>query len=101
MEHQFSENTDRIDVAYLAHLARIHLTDEEVLMFEGQLKQIIGYVDQMKSVNVDDVEPMAHAVPVQNVLREDEVRPSLDHETVMNNAPQSHSGHFVMPKIIE
>ena len=66
-----------------------------------QLKQVIGYVDQLKSVDVEGIEPTAHAIPVHNVLREDETRESLDQAAALKNAPQARSGHFVVPKIIE
>jgi aspartyl-tRNA(Asn)/glutamyl-tRNA(Gln) amidotransferase subunit C len=90
-----------IDVAYVAHLARIHLTDEEAAAFQKQLGQVVDYVRQLEEVDVDGVEPMAHAVPVQNVLRKDETRKSLDHDVAMRQAPSERSGQFVVPRIVE
>ena len=101
MTHKYSESTEQIDVAYVAHLARMHLSEEEITTFQAQLQQVLGYVDQLKSLDVEHIEPTAHAVPVQNVFRKDETRPSLDLEKAIGNAPQSRNGCFVVPKIIE
>ncbi len=101
MNEQYSESTEGMDVAYVAHLARIKLTDEEIVTFQGQLDQILGYVAQLGELDVDKVEPMAHAIPVQNVFRKDEVRESLPLEKVLGNAPAERSDQFLMPKIVE
>ena len=90
-----------IDVAYVANLARLHLTDEEIATYQPQLEQVVAYVRQIDELDLDDVEPMSHAVDVKNVFREDEVRPSLDHETVMANAPAEVNDQFKVPKIME
>ncbi len=92
---------DKIDVRYVAHLARMHLGDDEVARLQPQLEQIVGYVRQLDELNVDGIEPTAHAIPVQNVFRSDDVRPCLDHDAVMRNAPQAREGQFIVPKIIE
>ena len=93
--------TDKIDVKYVAHLARMHLSAAEVAHLQPQLEQIVGYVRQLDELNVEGIEPTAHAIPVQNVFRADEVRPCLDHAAVMQNAPQAREGQFIVPKIIE
>lgn len=90
-----------IDVKYVAHLARIHLTDEETALFESQLAQILQYVQELSELDVSQVEPTAHAVAVTNVFRKDEVQPGLDRSDVLANAPASHSGLFIVPKIVE
>jgi aspartyl-tRNA(Asn)/glutamyl-tRNA(Gln) amidotransferase subunit C len=90
-----------MDVRYVAHLARLHLTDQEVDTFQGQLDDILAYVNQLKELDVEGIEPTAHAIPVQNVLRDDEVRQSLDHEVVMGNAPAVFGDEFKVPKIVE
>ena len=92
---------DKIDVRYVAHLARMHLSDEEIARLQPQLEQIVGYVQQLKELDVEGIEPTAHAIPMQNVFRADEVRPCLNHEAVMANAPQAREGQFIVPKIIE
>lgn len=90
-----------IDVKYVAHLARISLTAEEEQKFGAQLGQVIGYIEKLREVDVSDVEPTAQAVPLVNVTRADEVRPSLPHDEALRNAPAKTSGLFVVPKIVE
>ena len=91
----------RFDVGYVAHLARLHLGEDERVKLQGQLEGILGYVEELKQVDVSGVEPMTHAIPVRNVFRADEVGTCLDHDAVMNNAPESRQGQFVVPAIIE
>jgi aspartyl-tRNA(Asn)/glutamyl-tRNA(Gln) amidotransferase subunit C len=89
------------NVKYVAHLARLALTPEEEQKLGGQLHNIIGFVEQLKAVDVSGVEATAHAVPTVNVTRADEVRPSLPHDEAMRNAPKKANGLFVVPKIVE
>ncbi len=89
------------NVKYVAHLARLALTPEEESKLGAQLGNIIGFVEKLKSVDVSNVEPTAHAVPTVNVTRADEVRESLPHEEAMRNAPAKANGLFVVPKIVE
>ena len=96
-----NEQTQGIDVAYVAHLARLYLSDGEIAEFQGQMEQILKYVDELKALDVLGIEPTAHAVPVHNVFREDVVKPSLDRDQVLNNAPDHRNDQFVVPKIIE
>jgi aspartyl-tRNA(Asn)/glutamyl-tRNA(Gln) amidotransferase subunit C len=90
-----------IDVKYVAHLARLGLTPEEEQKFGAQLGQVIGYIEKLREVDVSAVEPMAHAVPLVNVTRTDEVRPSLPQEDALRNAPAKVNGLFMVPKIVE
>ena len=90
-----------IDVKYVAHLARLHLTPEEEKKFGEQLGQVIGYIEKLKELDVSDVEPTAHAMPLVNVTRSDETRPSLLHDDALRNAPAQANGLFMVPKIVE
>jgi aspartyl-tRNA(Asn)/glutamyl-tRNA(Gln) amidotransferase subunit C len=90
-----------IDVKYVAHLARIALTPDEEKKLATQLGGILGYIEKLKELNVTNVEPTAHAVPMVNVTRADEVRPSLPHEDALRNAPGQANGLFIVPKIVE
>lgn len=90
-----------IDVAYVAELARLALSDEEKAALQAQLPDIVKYVEQISSVNVDGVTPTMHGQKLVNVFREDEVRPSIDREAVLNNAPARHGLEFKLPKIVE
>jgi aspartyl-tRNA(Asn)/glutamyl-tRNA(Gln) amidotransferase subunit C len=94
-------NVEHIDVGYVARLARLELTPEETHRFQGQLDQIVAYVRQIQEPDVTGIEPMSHAHPVRNVFREDEVKPGLDRETGLANAPRPIAGQFAVPRIIE
>ena len=96
-----AENTDHIDVAYVAKLARMELTDEEAALFQAQLDQIVTYVHQLRDLDLEGIAPTSHAHPVANVMREDQVRSGLDHDAVMSNAPAEREGQFQVPKIVE
>lgn len=89
------------DVKYVAHLARLGLTREEEQKFGAQLGQVLGYIEKLKQVEVSHVEPTAHAVPLVNVTRADEVRPSISNEEALRNAPAKANGLFLVPKIVE
>lgn len=88
-------------VSDIAHLARIDLTSEETALFQSQLDQILHYVEQLNELDVGGVEPTAHAIPVYNVLRKDEIGQSLDRDAVIANAPAATGGQIRVPKIID
>lgn len=88
-------------VEHVAHLARLNLTEEEQIQMTKDLGAIIGWADELNSLNIQDVEPTAHIIPIQNVFREDVVGPSMDRETLLQNAPSSQNGCFSVPKIVE
>jgi len=90
-----------IDVKYVAHLARLSLTPEEERAMGAQLGSILDYIEKLKEVDVAGVEPTAHAFPMVNVTRPDEIRPSMSHEDAMRNAPSEANGLFIVPKIVE
>ena len=90
-----------IDVKYVAHLARIELTPEEERQYGAQLGQILAYIDKLNQLDVSGIEPTAHAVPMVNVTRPDEIKPSLPPAEALRNAPASANGLFMMPKIVE
>jgi aspartyl-tRNA(Asn)/glutamyl-tRNA(Gln) amidotransferase subunit C len=90
-----------IDIKYVAHLARISITVDEESKLAAQLGGILGYIEKLKELDVTKVEPTAHAVPMVNVTRPDEVRPSLPHEDALRNAPKQAGGLFMVPKIVE
>lgn len=96
-----SEDTGKIDVAYVAHLARMHLSDAEKERISTQLKNILSYVAKLNELDVSNVQPTAHSMPLSNVFRKDEVRPSIDPAKVLANAPDEARGLFIVPKIVE
>jgi aspartyl-tRNA(Asn)/glutamyl-tRNA(Gln) amidotransferase subunit C len=101
MSTSHKATTEGIDVGYVAHLARLQLTPDETAKLQAQLDHILKYVDELKKVDVEGVEPMSHVLDIHTVLREDVARPSLDRDQVLANAPEHHDNHFIVPKIIE
>lgn len=95
------DDTRKMDIGYVAHLARLQLTPAEQQLFAAQLQDILAYVAKLNELDVTGIEPMAHATPLTNVLRADEVRPSLPTELVMRNAPEQARDLFIVPKIVE
>ena len=90
-----------IDVAYVAHLARLSLTPEEARKFGAQLGTVLDYIEKLKEIDVTGIEPTAHAFPLISVTRPDEIRPSMSHEEALRNAPAHANGLFMVPKIVE
>ena len=90
-----------IDVKYVAHLARLALSPEEEQRIGAQLGNVLGYVEKLKEVDVTNVEPTAHAFPLVNVTRPDEVQLSISTEDALRNAPAHANGLFIVPKIVE
>lgn len=93
-------SSEKIDVRYVAKLARIALTDDEVERFGAQLGDLLEHVDALGKLDVSQVVATAQVVESRNVEREDVVRPSLDRETVLEQAPQRQGGFFRVPRII-
>lgn len=92
---------EKIDVAYVAHLARIAISPAEKETFQHQLEHILEHVKTLNALDVAGVEPMQHAVPVKNRFRDDEVKPGIDHESVMRNAPEARHDQFFVPRILD
>lgn len=91
----------REDVEHVARLARLALTPDELERMRAQLNAILVHIDALKAVNTDGVEPTSHAVPVVNVMREDEPRPPFPLEEMLKNAPDRAGQFFRVPRIIE
>ena len=90
----------RQDIEKVALLARLQLTEAELATMTEQLAQIVGYVDQLAEVNTDGVEPMAHAVEVTNVFRDDAVAESLPREEALANAPHRDERGYLVPAVL-
>jgi len=86
---------------HVANLARISLTNEEKERFTAQLGDVLNYIAQLNEVNVDGVEPTAHAFPVVNVWAPDIPEPALSVEDALRNAPEKRDNMFVVPKVVE
>ena len=89
------------NLRHIARLARLHFKDEELAVFESQLNGILEFVNQLKEVNVDGVEPTSHPLALSNVFRADEVKPSLPIEEFLKHSPRARGRFFEVPKIIE
>lgn len=91
----------RKEVEHVALLARLHLAEEELETFTGQMDAILAYVDKLKELDTEGIVPTSHAVPMENAFRADEVRPSIGTESALANAPEWVEGFFRVPKVIE
>jgi aspartyl-tRNA(Asn)/glutamyl-tRNA(Gln) amidotransferase subunit C len=89
------------DLKHLAHLARIELKDSELDKLSIQLKSILDFIDKLSKLDVSRVEPTSHILPINNVLREDNLSVSLPHEKTLKNAPEKNENFFLVPKVIE
>lgn len=92
---------DRAAVDHVARLARLDLSEAERERMQAELTQILGHADKIQSLDLDGVPPTSHSLPLSNVLRPDEVRPSLSSEEALANAPEAEDGRFRVPRIIE
>ena len=88
-------------VRKVAKLARLELTEQEVKLFTAQLAAILEYVEKMNELDTQQVEPLAHCLPVTNCFREDVIKPSLAVEKALANAPERDDDFFKVPKILE
>ncbi len=88
------------EVQHIAWLARIKLSEEEKILFTGQLNTIIGYFHIINEVDTEKVKPTLHVLDLTNVSREDAVKPSMPLETALANAPNKENGYFKAPKIV-
>lgn len=89
------------DVEHVAALARLELTEQEKTTYMDQLNAILKYAEQLNELDTENIEPTSHAVPVLNVMREDETRPSLPIDRVLLNAPDEEDGQIKVPAVLE
>lgn len=93
--------TSDLDVAYVARLVRLNLTEEETELFQKQLGDVLKYAEKLREVDVSNVEAAAHALPIFNVFREDEPRDWFTEEQALSNVPRQAKGLFIVPKVVE
>jgi aspartyl-tRNA(Asn)/glutamyl-tRNA(Gln) amidotransferase subunit C len=89
------------EVRHVAELAKLALTDAEVDAYAGQLSEILAYAEQVQEVDTSTVPPTPYVLPLVNVMREDQPRPSFDNETALANAPDREDGYFRVRAIFE
>ena len=90
----------RGDVEKVSLLARLKLSDAELETLTAQLGQVVGYIELLNELETEDVEPMAHAVDISNVFRDDELRPSFDREEMLANAPHADGEFYLVPAVL-
>lgn len=88
-------------IKYLESLARITLSESEEEKVGKELQDILTYIDTLNELDTTDVEAMSHSFPITNVLRKDEVKPSMNPDEIVANAPESQDGAFVVPKTVD
>ena len=93
--------TSNLDVAYVARLARINLTEDEAKIFQKQLDDVLKYVEKLRHLDVTGIDATALALPVFNVFREDAPRDWFTAEQALSNAPRQANGLFIVPKVVE
>ena len=95
-----SARITRADVEHVAQLARLALTEAELVTLTGELAAILEHAAQVSALDTEGVEPTAHPLPIVNVARPDEVRPGVDRDEVLANAPAVEDGRFRVPRIL-
>ena len=91
----------REEVLHIAELARVGLSEEDVARFQEQLSDVLDHFETLKALDTEGVEPTSYPLPLESVMRADEVRPSLSREEVLANAPQSEDGAFRVRAVLE
>lgn len=89
------------DIRWVAHLARLEFAESELDHFTDQFNEILKYVDQLRSVPTDGIEPLAHALPIHNVFRDDVVTESLPRDAALANAPNRRGEFYGVPAVLE
>lgn len=95
-----AEHISIAEVRHVARLARLELTDDEVVTLQGELSALLEHVDKIRQLDTADIPPTAHPLPLHNVLRPDEPRPPLPRELVLRGAPEVESDRFRVPPIL-
>ena len=95
------DKIDQIQVKKVAKLARLELTEAQILEFTSQLEAILEYIQKINELDTQNVEPLAHCLAISNVLREDCVKDSLGTEKALANAPDHDEMFFIVPKILD
>lgn len=91
----------REEVAHVARLARLEMSEPEMDQFTGQLNAILQYADKLNEIDTKDILPTAHVLPLKNVFREDKTHPCLPNAKALANAPEAEDGMFRVPRVIE
>ena len=96
-----AKRIDETQVRQVAKLARLELTEEEIVKFSGELSSILEYIEKLNELDVEGVEPLAHCLPIHNVFREDVPKDSISVEKALANAPKRYEEYFRVPKVLD
>ena len=88
------------ETSHVANLARLHMTQQEVEAMANQLDEILTYVAKLNELDTREIRPTTHAISLVNVFREDEVKPSLEHDKALANGPEQNGESYVVPRVI-
>ena len=89
------------DIQTVASLSRLKIREDESAQVRGQLDKFLTYVENLQSIDTEKIEPTTYALPMKNVFRNDEVKPSLDRELALSNEPLKEDGYFKVPRVLE
>ena len=89
------------DIQTVASLSRLKISSEESAEVMNQLDKFLNYVENLQSIDTENIQPTTYALPMQNVFREDVVKKSLDRELALSNAPLKEDGYFKVPRVLE
>ena len=89
------------EVRYVANLARLQLSEEDVKSLAVDMNKILGYMDLLNELDTSDIAPLEHVIEMDSRLRKDEAKPTITHEDALKNAPDADSDYFRVPKVIE
>lgn len=91
----------REDIEHVAYLSRLELSEDEKDKLAGHINRLLGHFEKLQMLDTEGVEPTSHVVPVHNVFRDDEVKPSLNPEEVVSNGPEVAENCFVVPRVVD
>ncbi len=91
----------KIDVKYVANLARLELTEKQTAKFQKQFSSLLDYIEKLKTLNTKNILPLSHATSLENVFRKDKIKSSLNLEDALTNAPQREGDFFKVPPVIK
>ena len=89
------------EVRHVANLARLEFNEDEIDQFTRQLGRILDYIGKLNELDTTDVPPTSHVLPISNVSKRDDAKPSYDREDILDRAPSAEEGYFEVPKVIE
>ena len=89
------------EVQHVANLARLEFNENDIDQFTGQLGRILDYIGKLNELDTTDVPPTSHVLPINNVSKADDAKPSYDREDILDRAPSAEEGYFEVPKVIE